>query len=91
MLFPWLGFTRPLMLNSPIQFAPPGPDPVGSPGYAADFAEVLADGKSDSATRSPDETRTAWFFSDNVIRQYQEGRALLAAAKGLDAYGLPAV
>ena len=84
MLFPWLGFTTPLMLDSPVQFAPPGPDPVGSLEYADDLAEVFEDGKDDSITRSPEETRTAWFFSDNVIRQYQEGRALLAAAEDLD-------
>ncbi len=84
MLFPWLGFTTPLMLDSPVQFAPPGPDLVGTAAYAIDFAEVLTKGKKEGSTRSPDETRTAWFFSDNVIRQYQEGRALLAAAEDLD-------
>jgi len=84
MLAPWLGFVRPFLLESPTQFTLPGPDPVDSQAYADDFAEVLADGKIDSVTRTPEETRTALFFSDNVIRQYQEARGVLAADQGLD-------
>jgi hypothetical protein len=84
MVAPWLGFVTPLLLDSPTQFQPPGPDALDSQAYADDFAEELADGRSDSVTRTPEETRTAWFFSDNVIRQYQEARALLAADQGLD-------
>jgi hypothetical protein len=84
MAAPWLGFVRPLLIDSCASFPLDGPDEVGSAAYAADLAEVQADGRSDSATRTAAETRTAWFFSDNVIRQYQEARGLLAASEDLD-------
>ena len=84
MLFPWLGFTRPLMLNSPTQIPLDGPDPVGSAAYADDLAEAESIGRSDSTTRGAAGTRNAWFYSDNVLRQYSDGRALLIAQQGLD-------
>jgi len=84
MFAPWFGFVRPLLIQSPTQFPLPGPDALDSQAYADDFAEVLADGRLDSVTRTPEMTRTALFFSDNVIRQYSEARGLLAAERALD-------
>jgi hypothetical protein len=72
MTAPWLGFTEPLVVDSPSQFATDGPDPLGSAEYAADFAEVAAMGSAASTARSAAQTETALFFSDNPIRQYQD-------------------
>ena len=87
MAAPWLGYVTPLLIDSCADFPLDGPDPLGSAAYAADLAEVTALGGTVSATRTPAQTRTAWFFSDNIIRQYQEGLGLLAASEGLDIMG----
>jgi hypothetical protein len=84
MAVPWLGYVRPLLIRSCSAFPLDGPDPVGSAAYAADLAEVTTYGRADSTVRTAWQTRTAWFYSDNAIRQYQEARGLLAASEGLD-------
>ncbi len=68
----WLGFTRPLLIDSPARFATDGPDPLGSAEYATDLAEVAAMGSATSAARSEDQTALALFYSDNPGRQYQD-------------------
>ena len=37
---PWLGFVRPLLVRSPLQFGPPPPPALTSARYARDFNEV---------------------------------------------------
>ncbi|MGY1823210.1 vanadium-dependent haloperoxidase [Geodermatophilus sp. SYSU D00079] len=73
MTAPWLGFTEPLVVDSPEQFATDGPDPLDSEAYAADLAEVASTGSATSAVRTPEQTELALFWSDNPIRQYQDG------------------
>jgi hypothetical protein len=84
MAAPWLGYVTPLLIDSCDDFELDGPDALGSAAYATDLAEVTEKGVATGSTRTADQTRTAWFFSDNAIRQYQEGRGLLAASEGLD-------
>jgi hypothetical protein len=84
MVAPWLGFVRPLVLESPDQFPVPGPYALTSPEYTADFEEVKALGRADSTERTPEQTETARFWSDNPIRQYQDALRLLVAERGLD-------
>jgi hypothetical protein len=72
MLAPWLGSTRPLLVESPMQFATDGPDPLDSAEYAADVAEVAAMGGAVSTGRTEDQTALALFYSDNPVRQYQD-------------------
>jgi hypothetical protein len=72
MTAPWLGFTEPLFVDSPTQFATDGPDPLDSAEYAADLAEVAAMGAATSASRSEEQTALALFYSDNPARQYQD-------------------
>jgi hypothetical protein len=81
---PWLGYTRPLLLTSPVQFPLNGPDPVTSTAYAVDYAEVKAKGAAQNSTRTPQETATALFFSDNPARQYQDAMRLRATSQGMD-------
>jgi hypothetical protein len=84
MLAPWLGFVRPLLLDSPTQLPLAGPDRLTSAAYARDFNEVKADGAAASTTRTPAQTETARFFSDNLVVQYQAGLRDLATRQRLD-------
>jgi hypothetical protein len=75
---------RPLALQSASQFRPDAPDALTSPAYAADFNQVKNLGKSDSATRTPEQTQQALFWTDHDIRQWNDGMLRLASARGLD-------
>ncbi len=73
MLVPGLGFVRPMVLTSPTQLSLPGPSPLDSAAYARDFNEVKRMGSVNSSARTPAQTQTALFFSDNPLVQYQAG------------------
>ena len=81
---PWLGFTEPLVVDSPEEFATDGPDPLGSQEYAADFAEVAAMGSATSADRTAEQTDLALFWSDNPVRKYQDALRERAARHPMD-------
>jgi hypothetical protein len=68
----WLGFTKPILIHSTRRFAPEGPDPLGSPEYAADFNEAKLMGAATGSGRSAADTATALFWFDNPPRQYQD-------------------
>jgi hypothetical protein len=83
---PWLGFVRPLLLDSATQFPLDGPDALTSAAYAADFDEVKAMG-GDATTgsdRDTLQTETARFFSDHPVRQYQDAMRLRAQEHAMD-------
>ena len=84
MVSPWLGFTEPLVVDSPEEFATDGPDPLDSQEYAADFAEVAAMGSATSADRTAEQTDLALFYSDNAVRQYQDALRERAARHPMD-------
>jgi hypothetical protein len=76
---PWLGFTDPILISSPTSVHVNGPDALTSAAYARDFREVKTLGALEGSDRSARQTRTALFYSDNPVRQYQEamrGRAV---------------
>jgi hypothetical protein len=75
---------RPLALLSAAQFRPAGPNALTSPEYAEDFGEVKDLGRSDSGTRTAEQTTEARFWTDHDIRQWNDGMLRLAAARGLD-------
>ncbi|MBB3083975.1 vanadium-dependent haloperoxidase [Geodermatophilus sabuli] len=81
---PWLGFTEPLFVDSPEEFATDGPDPLESDEYAADLAEVAAMGSATSASRSAEQTDLALFWSDNPVRQYQDAMRERAVRQQMD-------
>ncbi len=63
-LFPqWPGVT-PFCMTSGDQFLPEGPPALTSAAYTADFNEVKSLGKSDSATRTAEQTEIAFFWAD---------------------------
>jgi hypothetical protein len=75
---------RPLALQSASQFRPDGPNALTSREYADDFNQVKDLGRSDSATRTAEQTTQALFWTDHDIRQWNDGLLRLAAARGLD-------
>ncbi|MBM7831387.1 hypothetical protein JOE59_002092 [Agromyces cerinus] len=80
----WLGFVDPLVIDSPTQFAPAGPDPVESDAYATDFTEVKEKGALNGSTRSDDESATALFWTANPVAQYNAVMRAETAQRGYD-------
>ena len=81
---PWLGSVQPFLLKSPGQFQPEHPIPLTSSEWAREFNEVKSYGSATSATRTSDQTKTAWFYTANVIRQFNIAARDLATARTLD-------
>jgi hypothetical protein len=75
---------RPLALASASQFRPGGPNSLTSVEYAEDFNQVKDLGRFDSASRTPEQTQEALFWTDHDLRQWNDGMLNLAAARGLD-------
>jgi hypothetical protein len=57
--FPHLQYAAPMALLTPTQYLPPPPPSLTSERYAADTNEVMLIGKSDSATRTAEQTSIA--------------------------------
>jgi vanadium-dependent haloperoxidase-like protein len=81
---PWLGSVQPFLLKSPGQFQPEPPIPLTSKEWARQFNEVKSYGSATSAVRTSDQTATAWFYTANVIRQFNIAARDLATARALD-------
>ena len=62
---PWVANVRPFLLQSPSQFRTAGPNDLDSAAWAADFNEVKALGRVDSAVRTPEQTHNALFWQSN--------------------------
>jgi hypothetical protein len=76
---------RPLVFGAAAQFRPPGAPSLTSRRYVRDFNEVARLGRADSALRTPEQTDTALFWTDNDIAQWNRGMLRLATREGLDA------
>jgi len=74
---------RPLALTSASQFRPDGPDGLRSRAYAANFDQVKDLGRLDSASRTPEQTNQALFWTDHDLRQWNDGMLRLASARHL--------
>jgi hypothetical protein len=75
---------QPFTFDSPSTFRPNGPTSLLSGEYAADFNEVKAYGRSDSAVRTPEQTQTVLFWAENTFVQFGRTLRLLAEERGLD-------
>jgi hypothetical protein len=74
---------RPLALESPSQFRPDGPNALTSREYTEDFDQVKELGCA-TCPRTDEQTLQARFWTDNDIRQWNDGMLRLAAVRGLD-------
>jgi hypothetical protein len=80
----WMGFVRPMVLGSQTQIPLHGPDALTSRHYARDFKEVHDFGSATGSMRTPEQTETALFWSDNTPVQYQAGVRDLVTRHHLD-------
>lgn len=79
MAFVYLATTTPFTLRRPSQFRPEPPPALTSDRYARDYDEVKAYGARFSAVRTPAQTDVAYFWTDNVVAQWN--RTLRAIAE----------
>src|SRR4029453_9027074 len=75
---------QPFTFDSPSSFRPNGPTSLLSGEYAADFNEVKAYGRSDSAVRTPEQTQTVRFWAENTFVQLGRTLRLLAEERELN-------
>ena len=67
MAAPWLGTVTPFALNSPSQFRAQDPPVLNSPEYTRAYEEAKLLGKSDSTTRTAEQTDLANFWNLNYV------------------------
>jgi len=84
----WASVT-PWAMTSGSQFRPPTPPELSSTDYATAFNEVKDLGRSDSTTRTPDQTQIASFWKDAAGTSYAFGHwneiaAQVSVNEGLD-------
>lgn len=80
-LTPWLGSMKPLLLDSPSQFRPGPPPALGSARYARDFNETRLYGALNGSLRTPEQTETALFYTENAAQQYNRALRGFVAAR----------
>ena len=80
---PQLAYTAPFVIDSVANFVPPGPNPVGTPGYEADLAEVEMMGRANSPLRSADETLLSRFWAGNTPGFWNRTATAVAERNGL--------
>ncbi len=77
-----LGGVRPVTYDSQAEYRPNGPLELTSRRYAQDVAEVQAYGRAVSPVRTPAQTETVRFFTDQAFVQYSRAlRGLVNARK----------
>ena len=81
---PWMATMRPFGLGSADQFLPPPPPSLQSQQWVDAFNEVKSLGAANSATRTPDQTAVAIFWTANVVRQYNGLARSIATNLALD-------
>jgi hypothetical protein len=74
----YLAFTTPYTMNRPSQFRPQPPPPPTSERYRRDYDEVKHYGARLNSARTAEQTDLAYFWTDNVVAQWN--RALRAIA-----------
>lgn len=81
---PWMATMRPFRLQSAHQFLPPPPPSLHSQQWVDAFNEVKSLGATNSATRTPDQTAVAIFWTANVVGQYNGLARAIATNTSLD-------
>jgi hypothetical protein len=80
---PWLGNVRRFLLQSVDQFLPNPPPSLQSGEWAEAFNQIKTSGAATGSVRSAEQTAVAWFWSANVVRQYNRVGRDIADARGL--------
>lgn len=80
---PWLGNVRRFLLGDAGQFLPDAPPSLQSDEWAEAFNQIKAYGAAIGSARSDEETAVAWFWSANVVRQYNRVGRDIAVTRGL--------
>jgi hypothetical protein len=80
-LTPWLGAMKPLLLDSPSQFRPGPPPALDSRRYARDYNETRLYGALNGSLRTPQQTETALFYTENAAQQYNRALRGFVAAR----------
>src|SRR5262249_10170168 len=70
MAVPWVADVTPFTLRSTTQFRPGPPPDLRSAHYRKDYDEVKALGRDVDSARTPEQTDSARFWSDNFIAQW---------------------
>ena len=75
---------RPLAFDDNSRFRPGGPNALTSRAYTRDFNEVKRLGRIDSAERTPEQTETARFWTEQAMVLFNRNLRNLAVEHGLD-------
>ena len=75
---------RPLSFDDPAQFRPGGPNSLTSNAYTRDFNETKALGRVDSTERTPEQTQTVFFWTEQAMVLFNRNLRSLAVEHGLD-------
>src|SRR2546426_12295485 len=86
-LLPQWGFVVPFAMSNSSQFRPPGPPPLDSQRYAADYNEVKELGAAIGSTRTAEQTQIALFWADGAGTETPPGHwnsiaQIIASLKG---------
>jgi membrane-associated phospholipid phosphatase len=81
---PWMANMRPFVLKSADQFLPAPPPSLQSQEWVDAFNVVKSLGAANSATRTPEQTAIAIFWTANVVRQYNGLARSIAGSLALD-------
>jgi hypothetical protein len=81
---PWVGNVKPFVLNSAGQFLPDPPPRLASDEWSDALQYVQAYGALNSSVRTAGQTAIAWFWTANIVRQYNRIVRDIADARGLD-------
>jgi hypothetical protein len=80
---PWLGNVRRFLLQSADQFLPNPPPSLQSDEWADAFNGIKAYGAATGSVRSAEQTAVAWFWTANVVRQFNRVGRDIADAHNL--------
>jgi hypothetical protein len=83
-LHPWLGAMKPLLLDDASQFRPGPPPKLDSPQYTRDFNETRLFGALNGSLRTPEQTETALFWTENAAQQYNRALRTFVSARQLN-------
>jgi len=80
---PWMAQLKPFLRTAPEQYRPGPPPDLTSAEYAADLNEVKEIGGAVSATRTPEQTEVARFWTTNMVIQTNAAYRRIAESRGL--------